>query len=182
MDNLTVKQKYILLIVVLVLLIVGNVIFKAVSNKSNKIKINYKNENGVTLVQKSLTNSDYSTYVTLNDIVQKYFESYLNSNNKNVSADFVSYMGYYDVLSSEYKKYLSKNKYLDLSKHFFERYFSNFKKQYENISDQKIINKIYTFDTDRYICLLTDGNTDNSYFLGIELNPNYKTWNIFYIE
>lgn len=179
-DELTKKQKFILLTIALIVLVLLTLIIKgALSPKP--FKIDYKSADGASLVEFSNQESSRTIFYELNDIVKKYIDSFdemdLFGDKK---ADYIPYTKYYDVLDDNYKSYLKKERYVEIANAFYKKYnysFTDGEYQFDNI----IIDTVYKFMDDMYISTLISRSEEKMY-IGIKLIPNASEYKIFFIE
>lgn len=183
MMNLSKKKKLLILLIVLVIFIFLNILIKNIRN--NKEKIDYKSTNIDQLITESSTLNDKIVYCELNDIITKYINSYMLTDDltEQEKKDFIDYKKYYDVLDNDYKKYLGKDGYYKKYENFIKNFLNNgddgpafVKYNYVNITN------VYKYSDNRYLCKIENNNSNDNSCLGIELNSNTLEWKIFYIE
>lgn len=180
-NNMSQKQKNIFLIIVVIILILLTWIFR-IFNTNRKLKSgavikNYNEiKDGTYFTTQSSPTYDRKLYWNLNDIINGFIDA---SNYKNSDKSF-STDNYYDALTSEYKAFLGDRKYLDVTEKFLKKFeISNSQEKRYKMYD--IIDQIYIFKDDMYICQLK-GTKDQAAYIGIRLNESNKTFEIFYID
>ena len=177
--NNNIKLYLIMFLLVLICLLIFNY-FTSNSNKANEIW-NYSNINTAEdVIHKGNKTLSRDVYYTLNEIVINYIESYL------VQEDTLSWQNYYEVLSGEYNKYLSKKAYYTLAENFLRKFYVYSEdiqiEANEYMDVQDIITDIYEYENSKYLCKLESSITGNVGYIGIELNTRNQTYSIFYIE
>ena len=176
-DRLNKKQKIIFLATALVALILLSSILSRILNSDESKKVNYGSDTGETLITSSSISTNRIIYYELQDIVEKYINSYT------VESEY-SYDDYYSSLSDEYKSYLSKNKYKDLAENFLKKFdCTDDVDSSTRVCTDTILKSVYRYDTDKYICMLNSKSGQVAY-IGILLNSTAKEKyaEIFYIE
>ncbi len=187
--EMTIYEKIALGIVCIILLSIGTALLSSTTKKDNNV--NYKEFSLDEILNSSEEIKAREEYWTLNDIIYSFLSSYnleISStglvNNSNNTKTYTR-ESYYKVLSSDYRKYLKKSKYMELSKNMMEKFV-----QYSNnkiyIKDSDIISNIYLlneyeYGNDMYICKLNTVKIDTTSYIGIQLLEN-NTYTIFYIE
>lgn len=181
LKNMSQKQKLVFFVIIAIILIIFTWILSIFRDnydvQKNAIVNNYENINSYTYfsLQGTITN-DRQVYWNLNDIIASYINS---ASYKNEDAEF-SLKSYYDALTTEYKWHLGESGYISLANTFVNK----FKIENEYITNYKtsnIITDIYELTNNMYLCDLTGVNEQKAY-IGIILNKNSKTFEIFYIE
>ena len=179
-DNITSKQKLLLGIVCLLLIIVVFSVLKNVTSKNDKA-IDYKTADEYTFLIASSEESDRDVYWTLNKIVYEYLSSYQNSYNSKIKGfDY-----YYGALDPDYKKYLGKKKYLTLSKNLIKKVLGDKADSQDDfyILPEPLItkvNKLNNYDN-AYFCEISTLNEGENAYIGIILDTEKSKYNIFYI-
>ena len=112
------KQKIIFLITALVALIFLSSLFGYLSRRSDEKNIDYSNITGESIINNSVIVYEKITFYELQDVIDDFINAY-SSNEKN------SYENYYETLTSEYRKYLSKNKYKEKVIKFYDKFECN---------------------------------------------------------
>lgn len=192
--EITNKQKLVIVIIILVFLILAVAIMKKITASDGNKVIDYKNTNADQLISDSTISRDNAIYLSLNEIIIKYLNSYLEEDKENASKKekYVNYKDYYSALVDRYKRFLSKGKYVALSQEFCERFLvkseNSQKSELDKISvsgymdTKEILRNVYLFDENRYLCEVYSSKNDKKGYIGIELHPRENTWKIFYLE
>lgn len=176
-DNITSKQKLLLGIVCLLLIIVVFSVLKNVTSKNDKA-IDYKTADEYTFLIASSEESDRDVYWTLNKIVYEYLSSYKSDFNSEVKGfDY-----YYGALDPDYKKYLGKNKYKKLSNDLIKKVVGGEPDIFTAFPEPLItkVNKLNNYDS-VYFCELSTQNESENAYIGIILDTEKSKYNIFYI-
>lgn len=176
MDRLTNKQKILFFSLVLIVLILLSVALNSYLHADKFKTIDYKNEKINDIIKQSAEVNDTNIYWTLNDIIVKYLSNYNFD-------DFYSNYDSYNTLTKKYKKFLDKKEYAEKYKDFVGKFVlsGHLTPTKNDIQTYDLINKIYKFDENAYICQLISENESIGY-IGLKLNTNSKTAEIFYIE
>lgn len=175
--NINPKQRLILIITILLLLIVIFGILKSVTKKNEGI--DYKNTNIDDLIIESTSNNDRDVYWNLNEIVYKFINTYQSKFTKEVKD--VEY--YYNALDPNYRKYLGKGKYLDKANTLITKVIGE-EKDVFTLIPEPLITSVYKMDNydNAYICQLSTQNESDNAYIGIILDTEIKKYNIFYID
>lgn len=174
MDTISSKQKLILAICFLLIIIVLLWISKQIFNKD---EFDYRKITHDDFIYSGLINTDRQIYWSLNEIISNILNSYKNIGKE----EGIKPEDYYDVLSEDYKEYLGKRKYKKLINEFLQKFVV--KNSYTTtIKTSRIIENVYYLNNNRYICELSTASEENKAYIGITLNTSNKTYNIFYIE
>jgi hypothetical protein len=190
------KQKLIIAIITLAILILIVAIIKNWPVDNGTKKIDYKNVNSESLINESTVNSDGGIYWSLDEIVKKYIASSIGKDTAGNKTDFISLDKYYDILVYNYQKYLSKAQYTQLSNDFCSKFIveeeriagdasptdAKAQQKIKTFDSTTTLQNVYEFETNRYICKVYSGKNNKTGYIGIELDSNTSTWNIFYIE
>lgn len=177
LERFTTKQKIIFLVTALVALIFLSSLFGYLARKSDEKNIDYQNITSDKFINDSVTSHDKVVFYELQDVINKFIGAY-SDEEKN------SYEDYYETLTSEYKKYLSKNKYKDTVIKFYDKFeCTDTVDTGIKMCTDGILKQVYEFDTNKYICKLESFNKSDAY-IGIKLIENVKEpyAQIFYIE
>ena len=185
--EISLKEKIALGIVCIILLSIGTSIISNIGKKDNNI--DYKNFNIDDILVYSTETKTREEYWILSDIIYSFLSSYnkeIGSNGilNSEQGSIYTRESYYKVLSSSYRKYLSKSKYMDLSKTMMEKFIS-YKDNKKQIKTENLIEKIYILDDfkyekNMYLCKLKPEKSDVTSYIGIQLLEN-NSYNIFYI-
>ncbi len=186
--EITIQEKIALGIVCIILLSIGTAFLSSTAKKDSNV--NYKEFSLDEILNSSEEIKAREEYWILNNIIYSFLSSYnleisstglVNSNNTKT----YTRESYYKVLSSDYRKYLKKSKYMEISKNMMEKFV-----QYSNnkiyVKDSNLISNIYLIDEykygkNMYICKLNTVKIDTTSYIGIQLLEN-NTYTIFYIE
>ena len=176
--NITSKQKLVLGIICLVLIIVVFSILKSVVNTSDEV-IDYDNTDSIDLIISSSEINDRDIYCSLNRIISEFINTYQSSYNDEIKdLDY-----YYNALDPNYKKFLGKKKYREVSNNLITKVMGEEKGVFSIIPEPLIteIYRLYDYDN-AYICKLATKNNDNEAYIGIILDTENTKYNIFYID
>ena len=175
-DNITQKQRLILVITSLILLLIVFYLLKNITKPSEGI--NYKKTDITDLLISSSTIKDRDIYWNLDEIVTEFISSYKVGTNKNING--TSY--YYNSLDPYYKKYLGKKKYNEIANNLINKVMGENRDDFSSLPTPLItkLNKLNNYDN-AYICELSTSNTNDSAYIGIILDTDKKRYNIFYI-
>lgn len=177
LERFTTKQKIIFLLTALVALIFLSSLFGYLAKKSDEKVIDYSNITSENIVNDSSIYYNKIVFYELQDVIDDFINAY-SSEEKN------SYESYYESLTSEYRKYLSKNKYKEKVIKFYDKFeCTDTVDTGIKMCTDGILKEVYEFDTNKYICRLESFNKNEAY-IGIKLIENVKEpyAQIFYIE
>ncbi|MEG2646228.1 MAG: hypothetical protein RSA08_04290 [Clostridia bacterium] len=183
-------QKLILLIVLLCFLLMGTKLFEKLrlndEIKKDFICFDYSTVTGEYLVSTSLEENDRKLYWELDSIVKKYILSYqsiekFESYNGMIKYDGPSVTDFYECLYKKYKVSLNKKEYMEISKKFMKKFVSKVQ-YYDTLLVDNVINSVYRVQENMYICQLNTSIDNTTAYLGIKLDKEKNTYNIFYIE
>lgn len=170
------KKLYIILgiLVICILVVLRSLI---VGNK-NAI-VNYSKINtGYDIVAQSEEINDREIYYIIESILSKLVNSYRNFNEYDIGE-------YYDVLDKSYKSKISQSEYLDLINVFMEKLKvvseGNMELQVDYVYENSI-KGIYEVEEDSYIAMISAEQTGEVGYIGVTLNQDKNTFQIFYIE
>lgn len=181
----TMQEKILLTLTIIILLAVGTSVLRHLLLKSNNI--DYNNESITSLYDNAITVSERDIYWILNNIIDAYIKSYyleLDSISEYDRSQIIYSRGdYYEVLSNDYKKFLNKNKYMQLSENMLKKFIINesFLKEDNYIYEVRYLDS-NKYRENMYICKLNTINKDVESYIGIQLKPNKNLYNIFYLE
>lgn len=194
-----------LLLVIILLLVATNLLR---NNLEEKPEWDYSEYSKVDTIQDVLssTKKNYNRikYWELTSIIDDYISSILIDDEMEKVSKY-SYSDYYELLTNEYKKKMDKKEYNKLAKDFLYRfaYETNAKNGiYKKV--EYSIKDIYLYDNNMYLCYVSVDDDEmseimrNAYYsnnnedivkeiktegyIGIKLNENSSTYNIFYLE
>lgn len=177
LERFTTKQKIIFLVTALVALIFLSSLFSFLARKSDEKVIDYSNTTSESIISDSSISYDKIVFYELQDVIDKFISAYS-------SDEKTSYEDYYETLTSEYRKYLSKNKYKDIVIKFYDKFeCTDTVDTGIKMCTDGVLKQVYKFDTNKYICKLELFNKSEAY-IGIKLIENVKEpyAQIFYIE
>ena len=161
-------------VLVLIVLLLFNYLFKG--NSTDPIW-NYKEiTSAINLTYLGEKIDDRKIYYTLENIVDDYVNSYI------VNEDKSSYKYYYQYLREDYKKYLGKKKYYEVSESFLKKFYININSDYEKMDTSQLIKQVYLFDNNVYLCILEGRYKKETGYFAVMLNESSNTYNIVYIE
>lgn len=177
-DNITSKQKLVLGIVCLVLLIVVFSVLKSVINTSDEV-IDYENTNSIDLVISSSKINDRDIYWSLNGIVSNFINTYQSNYNDEIKG----LDHYYNALDPNYKRFLGKKKYREVSNNLISKVMGEEAGVFSLIPEPLITDVYRLYDYDNaYICKLTTKNSEVEAYIGIIIDTENTKYNIFYID
>ena len=174
------KQIVILLIILFALILVTNLL-----KYNNKTEWKYNDFDSVKeiLYKSESVKNNRVIYWELKEIINNFlctmedveFDSEYANNDTNLG-------DYYDVLSKEYKRKLTRKEFEEKASEFISRFL-----QEDHLGDKYVgyfaINDIYLFDDNKYICELCLENSEKEIgYFGVELNTQKAKFSIFYIE
>lgn len=162
---------------ILTLAVIGIFLFIIVSifrmNSSKEIDYKHLDINLENAMMDRVTDNDL--YVTLMSIS----ENFLNKNteyqkNKIISEDLI----YNEILSEEYRDYLSKNKFKKMYNDVVEKY-----QKIKQVKGEFIPERVSTNNDGRYILKYscTSDSENVELLIGIQLNKTYNKYYIWYI-
>lgn len=185
--NITQIEKIALALTITILLAIAIRLLYSFNKDSDNL--NYKEVNAEYLISLSNESFDREIYSTLEQIVSSFVVSYnleIDPYKGYVDYSKIKYKreDYYKIISPDYKKKLNKTNYLELSKVILNKFVvKGINGIY--VRDIDLIDKVYKLDEKKYkdmfICRLNTKD-DSSSYIGIQLNTDYKTYNIFYLE
>ncbi len=171
-NDLTPKNKFIVLFIILVILFL---IVKFFSFNS-KNEVDYKNfDSSIEYVMMNRV-TDNNLYVTLVSISKDFLnKSSKYENNKLISIKEI----YNSILSPEYIKYLSRRKFEKVYKNSIEK--SNLIK---SINGELIPENVVGNSDGKYLLKYTckSGDKDTILYVGIQLNTTYNKYYVWYLE
>ncbi len=175
--NITSKQRLILVITALILLLIVFYLLKNITKTSEGI--DYKKTDITDLLIFSSTVKDRDIYWNLDGIVTEFISSYKSVTNKDIKE--TKY--YYNALDPDYKKYLGKKKYNEIANNLINKVMGENRDEFSSLPTPLItsLNKLNNYDN-AYICELSTSNVNDSAYIGIILDTDKKKYNIFYID
>jgi hypothetical protein len=185
-SGLNSKQRLVFFCICLILLVIGTTIITSI-NSDNKV-IDYEKTDIYELIIDSTETKDRDIYWTLNKIILEFLKSYQTVEKMDTS-DLVEYHytgydldDYYKALDPEYKKFLGKKEYIEISKNMMSKMVT-WNDNGFILKEQNIINTVYKLnDYEGYICKLNTVDNKNQAFIGIILDKENNEYNIFYIK
>lgn len=188
--NISMKEKIALLATISVLLMVITKVFYNFSiNEGNGI--NYNEDINIDyIISISDETNDRQVYAILNNVISSFINSYnleLKDYVGNINLEDINYTreDYYNVLSSSYKKKISKLKYNSLSEEFMQN-FINSSEYGRYMQTSGILQNVYklneyVYSKNMYICKLNSNIKTKIAYIGIQLNEENSKYNIFYL-
>lgn len=178
----TMQEKILLGMAMLVVLLIGTFILKHFLTK--KYEINYKEKTVSNLFEYAISTNDREVYWILNNIINSFIHSYeveLDGREKN--NEEYSRKDFYNVLTSEYKKVLSKKEYLELTDNMMKKFirYNNTLKTDDYIQEVRYLNN-RVYPDNMYICKLNTIDSDVESYIGIILDTVTRSYSIFYLE
>lgn len=185
MEGKRIDSKLLLFTLVLVLITLLLLNFLLKGNRADEIW-NYKEittaEDVIYLGEKDYTRQ---TYYDLEGIINKYLNSYVDTYSEDVSQDGLTYEQYYDYLIDDYKKHLTKDEYIEVSKKFLDKFLIKNGYEFEVtefMETEKVLKDIYKFENGVYLCKLESSYNDKHGYIAIQLMDTESTFKIVYIE
>ena len=175
--NITSNQRLILLLTMLVAIVV---IFFGLRSINKKVEgIDYKNTDLIDLIINSQITNDREVYWNLNEIICNFINSYQSKYNKKVND--LNY--YYKALDPNYKKFISKKKYLELSNTLITKVIGEDQDVLSTLPEPVIteVRVLNNYDN-AYLCKLSTKNEGEDTYIGIVLDKENTKYNIFYIN
>lgn len=177
-DNINSKQRLVLGIVFLVLIIVIFSILRSVINTSDEV-LDYENTDSIDLIISSSEINDRDVYWSLNGIISGFINTYQSSYNDEIKdLDY-----YYNALDANYKKFLGKKKYREVSNNLITKVMGEEKSVFSKIPEP-LVTEVYRLNDydNAYICRLATQNNEGNAYIGIILDTENTKYNIFYID
>ena len=174
--NVTSKQRLVLFVTMLVLIIVVFFVLKNINKENNGI--DYNNTELSDFKINSSKINDRGIFWNLNEIVSNFVNSYQAEYNKETK----SFGYYYNALDPNYKKFIGKKKYLQLSNNVVTKVLGENRDILTVLPNPVIteVNKLDKFES-AYLCKLSTIKEDDEAYIGIVLDTQNKRYNIFYI-
>lgn len=186
LKRVTPIQNFVLLTTTLVLLIVVATVLMRLD--FSKKSIDYGKADKYTFIMNSTEIKDRDIYWTLNNVIIKFLESYQSVEKMDTSFLIeYKYSGfsleeYYEALDYDYKRYLSKKKYLEKAKNMISKMVTWNDNGFV-LKTEDIISQIYKLDDyNGYLCELNTVNKEETAYIGIIFDNEKKEYRIFYIE
>ena len=199
-NNLKKNQKIVLglIVVIFVLLISTSILKNNLKNQNNpwSYKEAAKFETINANIVHTNTINDRVKYWEMYSIIDKYINTIINKEEYSVDE-------YYEILTKEYKRKITKNEFKIKLNEFFNMFvYQTNSGQYNKVD--YIIDNIYLYDNNMYLChilvnteemseidrnlyynndsedVVTERKTEG--YIGIKLNEVSSTYTIFYIE
>lgn len=175
----------IILSFILILLVIGTSILKSMSNKDKNVWNYNEIKSAKDLLYYGEEINNRNVYWNLKEIINDFISTSEDKDfeDEDSNVELVEYTDYYEVLTKKYKRYLSRDQFKVLAKNFIDsflledhlgnKYATNF-----------IIESIYMYDRNEYLCVLKniDIENDETHYIGINLNEEKLKFSIFYIE
>ena len=179
MEGKRVDSKLLLftLVLVLITLLLLNFLFEG--NRTDSVW-NYKEITTATDVMylgEKVT--DREIYYTLETIINQYLDSYIKPK---TNEDKVMYEDYYDYLTENYRKYLSKREYKQVAEKFLNKFYININSDYEAMYTYQLLKDIYAFENNVYLCKLVSKRNNEVGYIAFQISQSELAFNIVYIE
>lgn len=176
------KKIIIVLLLIIILLCIGTNILRHFINKTKNVW-NYKEiTSAEELLHKGEKISDRNIYWQLKDIIYNFISTRSDEVNSQLEDDKkVDCIEYYDVLSKAYRKFLSKEEFLERAVRFTDKFLLERQLVYKYVDDF-VIEEIYVYDDNKYLCVLKANGEKEKGYIGIELNKKDQRFSIFYVE
>lgn len=123
--------------------------------------------------------TDREIYYTLESIINQYLDSYINVND---DKDKIMYEDYYNYLTENYKKHLSKKEYKEVAENFLNKFYININSDYEAMYTYQILKDIYEFENSIYLCRLESKRNGEIGYIALQIDQSQLAFNIVYIE
>lgn len=177
-DNLTLKQKIVVGIITIIVLILGINIITFLSK--DKGDIDYHNYSAQTFIDNAINDSTRETYWILENLaVTMLTETFYANTERSSFIDNKNPSEYYSIATIYYKDYINKNKFTEKLNNITKKFCYEENDSY-NIDTRNIIDKIFVLDN-RYMCKLITQN-DEYVYIGFEIDLNKHMYKIFYLE
>ena len=174
MEGKRVDSKLMLFTLVLVLITLLLLNYFLENNRTDGIW-NYKElTTADSIIYLGEETKDRTTYYILESIVKDYLNSYVNTYSESINENKIMYEDYYNYLSKNYKKFLNKTEYIEISKNFWEKFYVKTQSEYE-VSDHMDSNGVY-------LCKLESSYTGKTGYIAIALQKTTNSYTIVYIE
>ena len=177
-----IKQLIMLIIIVLVF-VIGTSFLKNMSN-INYYRWNYKKINSAEdVLDKGKVISDRKLYWQLKDIIYNFLYTMEDTNfyDKNYNQENITYLDYYKVLTKKYQRQMNEDIYKEKASEFINRFMLEDHLEHKQVSDF-VIDCIYKYNDDMYLCLVYSEGNNRSGYIGIKLSQADSIFEIFYIE
>lgn len=178
-NNLNYKQKLLLAIIFLLIMIfLVKVVFGNIVDNRNAV-VDYSNTTGEDIYILSSELEDNNLYVILkniaDDIISECLEQKIDNNGKYITIERM----YKEILTSNYKKNISKKEFISIAKNVANKYTSIIDNNLEFVP-----NNITEYSDGYYIVKYDfDINEENtSIYIGIGLDSSNNQYYIWYLE
>lgn len=174
--NVTSKQRLVFLVTMLILIIVVFFVLKNINKKNDGI--DYNNTDLSDFKTNSSIINDRGIFWNLNDIVANYINAYQAEYNKETK----NFDYYYKALDPNYKKFIGKKKYLELSNNVVTKVLGE-NRDILTLLPNPVITEVSKLDKyeSAYLCKLSTIKEDEEAYIGVVLDTQNKRYNIFYI-
>lgn len=182
LHNISKKQLIVVGITFLVLIFVLYNVMRNINSNTDSV-INYRKDNGQTLIERATISYDRNVYYNCENFINQYINSFSN--------DSEGYLEYYkNSLTDSYKRKISKFKYKKIAKSFYQKILEyntvdtsvgERLKSESSLYDSDCLGKIYSLDSNHYLCELNLKDETKGY-IGIYFNNDLSKAYIFYIE
>ena len=177
MEGQRIDSKLMLFTVVLVLitLLLLNYLFE---NNSKKGVWDYKETTtAASVMYQGEKVEDREVYYTVEQIIRDYINSY-----DAYGDDAFTYKDYYNYLSKEYKKNISKKEYEVKAEEFFNKLKIKYNTGYEMIDNTNILKDLYKLDNNVYVGKVQSDYSDSYGYIAIQFNQQSLDYQILWIE
>lgn len=165
------------LVLVLITLLLLNYFFN--NNRTDSIW-NYKEiTSAIDVIYLGEKVTDRDTYYTLETIVNQYLNSYINPYN---DEEKIMYEDYYNYLTENYRKHLSRKEYIEVAEKFLNKFYININSDYEAMYTYQLLKEVYAFDNNVYLCKLESKRNNHIGYIAFQINESELAFNIVYIE
>ena len=179
MEGKRIDSKLLLFTLVLVLIVLLLLNWWFDKNRVDDIW-NYKEiTTGAYLIYQGKKVTDRELYYDLESIVNQYLNSYINKYN---DKDKIMYTDYYNYLTENYKKHLSKKEYLEISENFLKKFYISIDSSYETMDTAQVVKSIYEFENNVYMCKLQGNRSGETGYIAFRVDTANNVFNIVYIE
>lgn len=184
-ERFSTKENIIIFSFLLIFLIIG---WNLIQKYDPFGSIKYNEVNIDTFLSDSNTVNNRDTYFILNDIILSFLYSgtsnTISANGEGSESNLhykYSTVEYYDALTDDYKRYLSKDEYLKLANKVINNYKDNYEVLY-TVQNETPIRRVYKYNGIRGDYYIVKLNASVDIYIGIELFTEDSKFKIFYLE
>lgn len=153
------------------------------SRDKNNIWKSYDEFNYADVFLNATLVNDRTIYWSLEDIISDFVSSYTIEEVYNSETESsITYEDYYNALSENYRKFLGKERYLEVSSSFLKKFMIENEYEGASMESSGLIDSVYSVEENVYLCNLTSKIKESSGYIVIGLNPEEKSFSIMYME